>query len=86
MMTVRRGVAVAVLKTEPAVAAEVAEVAAVAMARADNNQQREVKTVMAAIAVGKRRQARGENMLIGHCTINVPHPMSAGRKSPMSVG
>ena len=47
-------------KTEPATAAEAAnaEAAAVAMARADNNQQRAVKTVAAAIKVGKRRQAR----------------------------
>ena len=50
-------------KTETAAAAEAAkaaEVAAVAMVRADNNQQRAAKTVVAAIAVGKRRQARGE--------------------------
>ena len=50
-------------KTEPAVAAEAAktaEAAAVAMARADINQQRAAKTAVAAIAVGKRRQARGE--------------------------
>ena len=48
-------------KTEPAAVAEAAkaaEAAAVAMARADNNQQRAVKTVAAAIKVGKRRQAR----------------------------
>ena len=45
---------------EPAAAAEAAEVAAVAKARADNNQQSAVKTRTAAIAVGKRRQARGE--------------------------
>ena len=31
-----------------------------ATARADNNQQRAAKTAAAAIAVGKRRQARGE--------------------------
>jgi hypothetical protein len=36
-----------------------AEVAAVATAGADNNQQRAAKTAAAAIAVGKRRQARG---------------------------
>ena len=50
-------------KTEPAAAAEAAkaaEVAAVATVRADNNQQRAVKTAAAAIAVGKRCQARGE--------------------------
>ena len=53
-------------KTEPAVAAEAAEGAkaaeatAVATARADNNQQRAAKMMVAAIAVGKRRQARGE--------------------------
>ncbi len=33
---------------------------AVAKGRADNNQQRAVKTKTAAIAVGKRCQARGE--------------------------
>ncbi len=33
---------------------------AVAKVRADNNQQRAVKTTTAVIAVGKRRQARGE--------------------------
>jgi hypothetical protein len=38
----------------------VAEAVAVAKARADNNQQRAVKTTTVAIAVGKRRQARGE--------------------------
>ena len=50
-------------KTDPAAAAEAAkaaEVVAVATARADNNQQRAAKTVVAAIAVGKRCQARGE--------------------------
>ncbi len=59
MTTVGRGVAVAVLKTEPAAAAEAAVAAAVAMVRADNNQQRAAKTAMGAIAVGKRCQARG---------------------------
>ena len=53
-------------KTEPAAAAEAAEgaeaaeAAAVATAGADNNQQRALKTAAAAIAVGKRRQTRGE--------------------------
>ena len=42
----------AVLKTEPAVAAKAV---AVGMARPDNNQQRAAKTVAATIAVGKRR-------------------------------
>jgi hypothetical protein len=59
-MTVARGTAVAVLTTEPALAAEAAEAASVATTRADNNQQRAAKTATAAIAVGKRRQARGE--------------------------
>ena len=56
-----------VLKSDPAavaaaaaVAAEVADAAEVATAVADNNQQRAAKTVTAEIAVGKRRQARGE--------------------------
>jgi hypothetical protein len=44
--------------SEPAAAA--AEAAAVATAGADNNQQSAVKMASAAIAVGKRRQARGE--------------------------
>ena len=39
-------------------AAKAAEAAAVATARADNNQQRAVKTAAAVITVGKRRQAR----------------------------
>ncbi len=52
MTTVKRGAAVAVLKTEPAVAAKAV---AVGMARPDNNQQRAAKTVAATIAVGKRR-------------------------------
>ena len=70
--TVGRVVAVAVLKTEPLLvvmvaaaaaaeaeaAVEVAEAAAVATVRADNNQQIAKKTEAAAIAVGKRRQAR----------------------------
>ena len=43
--TVRRGAAVAVLKTEPAFAA------ATAMAGTDSNQQRTSKTVVVAIAV-----------------------------------
>jgi hypothetical protein len=50
-------------KTEPAAAAKAAkaaEAAAVATAKADNNQQRAAKTAATAIAVGKRRQARGE--------------------------
>ena len=44
-------------KTEPAA---VAEAVAVATVGADNNQQRAAKMTAAAIAVGKRRQARGE--------------------------
>ena len=40
--------------------AKAAEAVAVATARADNNQQRAAKTAAAAIAVGKRCQARGE--------------------------
>ena len=55
--TFGRGASVAVLETEPAAAAEVVTVA---MARADINQQRAAKMVVAAIAVGKRHQARGE--------------------------
>ncbi len=58
--TVGRGAAVAVLKKELVAAAEAAEVATVAKVRADNNQKSAAKTVMAVIAVGKRRQARGE--------------------------
>ena len=53
--TVGRGAAVAVLKTEPAAAA-------VATAEADNNQQRAAKMEVAAIAVDKRHQARGEKL------------------------
>ena len=49
-MTIRRGAAVAVLKTEPAFAA------AAATAGADNNQQRTSKTVVVAIAVRGTRQ------------------------------
>jgi hypothetical protein len=44
--------------SEPAAAA--AEAVALATAGADNNQQRAAKTAAAVIAVGKRRQARGE--------------------------
>ncbi len=59
-MTVGRGVAVVVLKTEPAAVAEMVEAMAVSTARADNNQQRAAKMAAAVMAVGERRQARGE--------------------------
>ena len=49
---VGKGLAMAVLKTEPAAAAEVTVGAAI-------NQQRAAKMTVAAIAVGKRHQARG---------------------------
>jgi hypothetical protein len=58
--TFGKGASVAVLKPESEAAAEAAEAVAVAMARADINQQRAAKMVAAAIAVGKRHQARGE--------------------------